>query len=234
MKAYEDVFRIELLRRVPVIIRVDGKAFHTLCRQYEKPFDDSFMARMDRAAVALCEEIQGAQLAYVQSDEISVLIHGYRTIQTQPWVSNGLQKMCSLSASEATKAFNAGVIHRGELGTFDARVFLMPEDEVCNYFVWRQQDATRNSINAVGQSYFPDRDLHGKNTSEVQEMLHQRCGINWNDFATRYKRGRCAVRETYAAGEVTRHRWVIDAEPPIFTADRTYIERHVRIHEEAA
>lgn len=228
MKAYEHAWRFSFPRRVPIIIRVDGKAFHTLTRGCARPFDETLMLCMDRVAVALCEEIQGAQLAYVQSDEVSVLVHGYRSIQSEPWFGNELQKMTSVSAAVATEAFNRD----GPFASahFDSRVFVVPEDEVCNYFIWRQQDATRNSIQMVAQARFSARELHGKNTSDMQEMLFSKVGINWNDYAIRLKRGRCAVRSVYEREGATRHQWTIDNEIPVFSQAREYIERHVEIH----
>jgi tRNA(His) 5'-end guanylyltransferase len=159
MKAYEAPWRAVMTRRVPVIIRVDGKAFHTFARGCARPFDAGLMSAMDAVAVELCKEIQGAQLAYVQSDEVSVLVHGYRTIQTQPWVNNEVQKMVSLTASVATAAFSDAWAERTQSrALFDSRVFLVPEDEVCNYFIWRQQDATRNSIQMTARAHFSDKD----------------------------------------------------------------------------
>lgn len=230
MKQYEDAWRVTLPRRVPVIIRVDGRAFHTLTRDCARPFDGALMAAMDAVALALCEEVQGAQLAFVQSDEVSVLVHGYRTIQTEPWFDGGLQKMASVSASVATAAFNGHPVPTG-LATFDSRVFLVPEDEVCNYFLWRQRDAERNSLQMVAHCHYSPVELHGKDRSELQEMVFQR-GVNWNDFPARKKRGRCALRRTFERGGVARAEWYIDSEVPVFSQDRDYVERHVRIHRE--
>lgn len=238
MKRYEHVWQVALPMRVPVIIRVDGRAFHTVTRHMERPFDTRMLSAMDLVAIALCEEIQGAQMAYVQSDEVSVLVHGYETIQTQPWFGNELQKMCSISASVATCAFNAFAADRAAEGQpmivaaahFDSRAFLMPEDEVTNYFIWRQQDATRNSIQMVARAHFSHREVHGKDQGEMQEMLFARKGINWNDLPDYEKRGRCAVRRTFEREGAERAEWGIDHHPPVFTKDRDYIEKHVRIH----
>jgi tRNA(His) guanylyltransferase len=218
MKAHEFACRPVFPRRIPIVIRVDGRAFHTLTRRCDRPFDRHFMRAMDKVGLGLCAEIQGAKLAYIQSDEVSVLVHGYDTIQTEPWFGNDVQKIVSVSASVATQVFltewEAGGAH------FDARAFLMPEDEVCNYFIWRQQDAVRNSINMVGQSYFSQAQMHGKSGDEVQEMLHQATGVNWGAMPARLKRGRCAVRSLVSA-------WEIDDEIPTFTTERAYINRHL-------
>lgn len=198
---YEDRTRIKLQRRGYVIIRVDGKAFKTYTKGLLKPFDDGLIQDMDSTATYLCKNIMGAKFAYVQSDEISILLTDFETLQTQAWFDNNLQKMCSVSASLATSAFNGNRLNRLVNGgmkvnemqwaNFDSRVFQIPsKTEVENYFIWRQQDATRNSISSVAQSAFSHSQLNGKSTDEMQEMLFQEKGINWNDFSPRYKRGR--------------------------------------------
>jgi tRNA(His) 5'-end guanylyltransferase len=268
MKAYEDAYRVYLPRRVPILLRVDGKAFHTLTKHCERPWYDRLCAAMDAVALALCEEIQGAQLAYVQSDEVSVLIHGYRTITSEPWLNNGLQKIVSVSASVATAAFNdayrssavrwlvpAGTdldVMDGNIGIiryvgpncvpelaptksahFDSRAFMMPEDEVANYFLWRQRDAERNSIQMLARAHFSHTECHKKSCVDLQDMLHTK-GVNWNDCPTVHKRGRCAVRADFERDGTVRSGWVIDKEIPMFGQDRAYVERHVNVHKEAA
>ena len=227
MKGYEAVSDGALMRRSPVVVRVDGKAFHSLTRGMERPFDDGFSSCMDAVAVALCEGAQGAKVAYAQSDEVSVLLTDYDTLQTDGWFGYRIQKIASVSASIATAAFNSayrGRFDNGRVGLFDARVFVLPRDEVTNYFVWRQRDAVRNSIQSTGQAHFSHKDLHRKSTNEVQEMLFSERGINWNLTPTYFKRGRCCVREAFDHEGTERHRWVIDREIPEFSKDREYIE----------
>lgn len=242
MKGYENVSRIYLPRRLPVIIRVDGRAFHTFTKGFQKPFDDVFAQAMRETALMLCKEIGGAKMAYVQSDEISVLVTNNDTINTQPWFDNNLQKLVSLSSSIATLAFNNGfqvavasynesfgqlttyfqALHKA---TFDARAFILPPNEVCNYFIWRQQDATRNSIQMVAQSLYSHKELQGKNCDELQEMIFQK-GINWNNYQPWQKRGICLIKETVDNdSENARRIWKPDYDTPIFTQDRNYIER---------
>lgn len=231
MKQYEHVTRTSLTRRMPAIIRVDGKAFHTLTSSMDRPFDANFTACMWAAAVSLCEEIQGAQIAFTQSDEISILLVDYQALDTQSWFDASIQKMCSVSASIATQAFGELFRKRfpGSHGRplFDSRVFNLPREEVVNYFVWRQQDATRNSIQMVGQAHFSQKQLHGLSCDMIQEKLFQEKGINWNDTKVCFKRGACAVRETFDVDAAERSRWTINEEPPIFTQSREFIERHV-------
>lgn len=264
MKSYENISRHYLTRRVPVIIRVDGKAFHTFTKGMKKPFDYVLMNTMQETMKALCENIQGCVFGYTQSDEITLVLTDYATISTDAWFGYNVQKMASIAASIATLAFNKifeemtcfaiqyydqiaspeallefdSSVYEKKFNTalFDARVFSVPKDEVCNCLIWRQQDATRNSIEAVGQTYFSATQLHKKTCNMIQEMLWSEKGINWNDFQTRCKRGSCCYRvsETETMPdprnqgrtiEVTRRKWTIDTEPPIFTQDRDYIEK---------
>lgn len=225
---YENRSRFFLPRRTYLIIRVDGKAFHTYTKGLERPFDDGLIEDMDLTAGYLCKNIMGAKFAFVQSDEISVLVTDFDDIGAQGWFDNNLQKMCSVSASMATMAFNKLRLARIGLdkmkwAEFDSRVFQVPQKvEVENYFIWRQQDTTRNSISSVAQSLYNSKQLHGKNSSDQQEMIFQK-GINWNDYAPKYKRGRLILKETYEKEPgVIRTRWASN-EPPIFTQDREFI-----------
>lgn len=262
---YENVNRFYLTRRMPVIIRMDMKAGHTFTRGMKKPFDDIFVKTMQETMKYLCENIQGCVLGYTQSDEISLVLTDYAELTTDAWFGNNLQKMCSVSASMATlafnKAFNDNIVRyidshfdtdcdvtkdlaeytkilinaRNKGAMFDSRVFTIPKEEVCNYILWRQQDATRNSIQSVGQANFSDKELHKKSTKDIQDMLMTQKGINWNDYATTLKRGSCCIKaddsltEYDEAGNICgytqRSKWVIDNEIPIFTQDRNYIER---------
>ena len=201
---YEDRTRFKLARRTNTIIRIDGKAFHTYTKGLKRPFDRGLMEDMNKTAEFLCQNIQGAKFAYVQSDEISILVTDYDDISTHAWFDANLQKMASIAASLATARFNQLRMSRScsygqldkdyidefKLAMFDARVFQIPyQEEVLNYFIWRQQDATRNSISSVAQAHFSDKELHGKKTNQMQDMLMLEKGINWNDFLPREKRG---------------------------------------------
>lgn len=262
---YENVNRFYLTRRMPVIIRMDMKAGHTFTRGMKKPFDDIFVKTMQETMKYLCENIQGCVLGYTQSDEISLVLTDYAELTTDAWFGNNLQKMCSVSASMATlefnKAFNDNIVRyidshfdtdcdatkdlaeytkilinaRNKGAMFDSRVFTIPKEEVCNYFIWRQQDATRNSIQSVGQANFSDKELHKKSTKDIQDMLMTQKGINWNDYAATLKRGSCCIKVDDSltkydeagniCGYTQRSKWVIDNGIPIFTQDRNYVEK---------
>ena len=212
-RQYESRARYLLPRRTYTVVRVDGKAFHSFARHCAKPFDDALMAAMDATAVYLCAHAQGSQWAFVQSDEISVLLTDFDKTTTDAWFDGNVQKIASISASIATAGFRHSYPYAYP-ALFDARCFTIPDPiEVENYFVWRQQDATRNSIQMVAHSLYSHGELNGKNVNEQQEMIFAR-GVNWNDYPARYKRGRVAVYRDTA--------WVIE-EPPVFTQDRTYL-----------
>jgi len=231
MKGYENVTRNYLVRRMPTLIRLDGKAFHTLTRKMDKPYDVDFKNIMLEVAKYLTENIMGVKLAYVQSDEISLLLVDYTKLETEAWFNNNIQKMVSVSASMATAKFNQLWAEfpadkkrtEDELPMFDSRVWNIPREDVANYFVWRQQDATRNSIQGLGQAEFGHKEMHGKNMSVVQDMLMLNKGINWNDVDTYFKRGGCVSRKSTDNGSTV----VIDNDTPIFTKDREYIECHL-------
>ena len=278
MKGYENSYRMYLPKRMPVIIRVDGKAFHSFTKEFKRPFDDMLISCMQTTAMRLCSQIEGAKLAYVQSDEISILLTNNDTIETEPWFGNNLQKLASITASMATLAFNREwnnlvdeydmdyeawamfdepyekeekrelqnrLFHAYDKASqngalFDARAFVLPEDEVVNYFWWRQLDATRNSIQMVAQYYFSHNELQGLNCNELQNKLLTEKNINWNNYPISYKRGSCIVKKDTKVlvnvnfnydfnkepefTEVMRKRWTIDQNIPIFSQEREYIE----------
>jgi tRNA(His) 5'-end guanylyltransferase len=239
MKGYEAAFKYKLLRRGYTMIRIDGKAFHTYTKGLKRPFDQGLIDDMDTTAAYLCKEIQGAVCAFVQSDEISILICDFEKNETSAWFDNVIQKMCSVSASMATARFNKAIIERFieegwttlirirdmKWAEFDSRVYQLPTTtEVENYYIWRQQDTVKNSISSVAQSMFSHKELNGKNGNEKQEMMFQKDGTNWNDFDPKLKRGRMIVKETYEKmPDVFRTRWVSIA-PPTFTQDREYLD----------
>lgn len=267
---YENIPKTRLTRREPVIIRIDGKAFHTFTRGFQRPFDNILIESMQETMKYLCENIQGCKLGYCQSDEISLLITDYETINTAAWFDYQVQKMCSIAASMATLAFNRAfskVFYKwgnenlpdwdmggtnkpvdekliklcntyesaSEKGAmFDARCFSIPKEEVCNYFLWRQNDCVRNSIQMVGQANFSHKELQNKSCDKIQDMLMLEKNINWNDFSTVKKRGSCCTKtgkhtvvNMQSGEQVERLVWEIDKEIPIFTQDRNYIERWI-------
>ena len=267
---YEAVPKTRLVRRTPVAIRIDGKAFHTFTRGFEKPFDEVLGKAMRETMKYLCENIQGCVLGYTQSDEITLILIDYKKLTSSAWFDYEVQKMCSIAASMATMAFNkffseavqdwywedplvtnlklpskenlkeiyTKALDKGAM--FDARVFNIPKEEVANLIYWRQLDATRNSIQMVGQANFSHSELQNKSCNVIQEMLFQERDINWNDFPTHLKRGSCCVKSEATTtcaktvdGQVItwaaeRPHWEIDLEIPIFKEEgRQYINKRI-------
>lgn len=239
MKDHERRAEVRLPRRTHTIIRIDGKAFHTYTRGLERPYDAALMADMASTAKHLAENVSGCQLAYAQSDEISLLLTDFASPGTQAWFDNKLQKVVSVSASMATAAFNRLRPH-GDLALFDARAFTLADpEEVANYFVWRQKDAVRNSIAMAAQSLFSHMKLQGVSAKDMQEMLWSQHQLNWNDYDPRFKRGQLVSRfrfteplvytdmrtqQVVTIPEVRRTVWR-DTEAPTFTAHREWLLR---------
>lgn len=248
MKSYEEVSKTQLTKRIPVIIRLDGKAFHTFTKGFNKPYDEVMSQSMKKTMMNLCENIQGCVLGYTQSDEITLVLCDYKDIDTQPWFDYEVQKMCSISSSIATLFFNRifldlvnsceeNIKHRyitaiKKGAMFDSRVFNLPKEEVCNCLIWRQQDATRNSIQSLGQFYFSHKELQNKTCNEIQDMLYKEHNVNWNDCSTYFKRGCCCIKKpieirTKDNNTIIRNKWVVDDNIPIFTKNRDYIENRI-------
>ena len=189
---YEDRGRVYLTRRTPAILRIDGRAFHTFTKRFKRPFDNTFQTCMDNTAYGLIKQIQGAKMAYVQSDEISILLSDYDELNSAAWFDYNVQKMCSVAASMATAEFNdlmAGVSGSPTKVTFDCRVFNIPYEEITNYFLWRAKDWHRNSVQMYARAYFSHQQLHGKSQSEIHEMLHE-IHKNWAvDVPIRFRNG---------------------------------------------
>lgn len=229
MKRYEDAFRYSIPERLPVIIRVDGKAFHTYTKGCKRPFDENLHQVMNETAEFLCKNIMNAKLAYVQSDEISILCVNYNELNTQSWFDNTIQKMISVSAGMASGVFTSlspKIFGVSKLAIFDSRVFPLPREEVCNYFLWRQQDATRNSVQMVARSLYSHKELHKKNVSDLNGMILAK-GINWNTLPIAQQRGRCIIKERYLKDNAERSRWVVDCNIPVFSQNRDYINKEV-------
>lgn len=283
MKEYESVSRTKLINRLPVILRLDGKAFHSFTRNFQKPFDKVLIKTMRDTMKYLCENIQGCVLGYTQSDEITLVLVNYEKLNSEPWFDYKVQKICSIAASMATMAFNKNFdlyardyctyeaskyeyiddipddVNKymytlekayGKGAMFDCRAFNLPKEEVTNNIYWRQLDATRNSIQMVGQTNFSHKKLQNKSCNQIQDMLFTQKGINWNDYPTYLKRGSCCIKEEYfeecedgkeikcpegcsdlyeddeVKNGVWRKKWVIDKNIPIFKGEgREYIDK---------
>lgn len=265
MKNYEQRNRYYLQRRMPVIIRLDMRSGHTFTRGFKRPFDEVFIKSMQDTARYLCKNIMGAKLSYQQSDEISLVLVDYEKLNSEAFFDYRVDKLCSITASMATMAFNKYFRENVEnlyyntkvamtdeeerkwyslyerkfdKAMFDARCFNIPKEEVTNCIYWRQLDASRNSIQMVGQANFSHKELQHKSCNDIQDMLMLQKGINWNDLEIYKKRGSCCIKKSIEyvddnlqqidneLGVTYRNEWVIDNDIPIFKGEgREYIER---------
>ena len=253
---YEQIPKTRLMKRTPVIVRLDGKSFHTFTRGFAKPFDDVLIKTMQETTKYLCENIQGCIFGYTQSDEITLVLQDYKTFDTAAWFDYEVQKMCSIAASMCTMFFNKQfkknveqdildykssmvpqsvelqqkqlaifeayqkAIDKGAM--FDARVFNIPEEEIVNCIYWRALDATRNSIQMVGQANFSQKELQNKSCNKIQDMLFTEKGINWNNFPAYKKRGTACIKTVDENG---RGSWKIDYDMPELVGEgRKYLE----------
>jgi len=224
MKAnYENRYRSYLTRRTPVIMRLDGKSFHTITKECDKPFDSHLRGCMVTAAKSVLAQAQGAQCAYIQSDEINVLLVDYKRLSTEAWLNYNVQKMTSIAASICSVAFSRAF---EQSAYFDCRVFNIPEAEVCNYFIWRQKDWERNSLFMLANVFYSAKQLHKKGKAEIHEMLYE-IGENWADLPSIWKNGTW-IGKAEALG---RSFWQAYHEP-IFTENREIIESLLITEEE--
>ena len=249
MKAYEACYEVRIPARTYTIIRLDGKNFSNFTKMFEKPFDDKLSNVMDVATIELCKYLN-PKFAYTQSDEISLVFTDIENIESELIFDGKLQKLCSISASKVTAAFNKTMLKILALfkydskelydrivsdnlpeidAVFDSRVFIIPDyRDVSNYFIWRQQDCTRNSVSMAASAHLPHKLLENKSGAEKQELLFQEKGINWNEYLPKYKRGVVIKKHSiFIDGEngepVQRSKWIPDYNTPIFTQDKDYL-----------
>lgn len=246
IKQYEECYNIKIPKRCVSIIRLDIRAGHNFTKGFDKPYDKVFIKTMYDTMYYLCQNIPGCQFGYVESDEISLLVYETNP-DAEPWFANRLQKLCSISTSMATLQFNKFFMKNvwefesnqnsqapfiklldsyeraKESGAmFDSRVFVIPESVINPYFIWRQNDCTRNSILGLAQKYMSHKEMHGLKCNELQNILLTKYDVNWNNFTTVEKRGTCSYK-VLVDEEKDRHEWILDFEMPILMDDREFV-----------
>lgn len=214
---YEDAFRIVLPRRAYVVIRIDGRGFHTFTKGLERPYSRRLADALDAAALSLCQEMIGCRFAYGQSDEYSFLLTDFEKENAPLWFDGNLQKIVSVSASLFTAHFNRAF--PGEkIAAFDSRVLVISQRaEVEKYFLWRQLDASANSLNMLASAHHSHAELVGKSNAGKHELLFAK-GVNWAKQPADFKRGR-VVRRSPDGKE-----WETDRAIPVFNRDSGYLE----------
>jgi len=233
MKYYERETNYTLTPKVPVVGRVDGKGFSKFTRQLkldsDSPWDGDFVAAMTVAGKAACEEIQGCQLAYIQSDEITFLVTDTASENTQSYFGYKTRKMNSIVASTVALEFYAELIFRRDdlvdsRPRFDSRFWNVTPDEVVNVFIWRQQDAMRNSVQMWARHHFSHKQVDGKSVAQMKEMLRE-IDADWDELPEDLQRGILLIKREFTepvtftvCGQekttmVTRKRWVAETAP---------------------
>ena len=233
MKMYESVQKTHLMKRTPVIIRLDGKAFHTFTRGLNKPYDKIMVNTMIDTTYELCKNIQGCVFGYTQSDEITLILCDYQTLETEAWFDYRVEKLCSAIASKTARWFSYLYMNivadmtesqdefkkyakKFNCADFDVRVFNVPLDDVTNNVVWRQKDAEKNSVQSLAQSLYSQKELSGIKCKSLQDKMFTEKGINWSELQTYKKRGSACMR--------VDKKWTLDLDMPIVSQNRDYVE----------
>lgn len=231
------------------IVRVDGRAFSRISNKLDKPYSTHFMDWMDAAAIQLCYEMQGAVFAYVQSDEISVIMSDMNGERRGRWFDWNVNKLVSVSASIASGTFNLGFQHdlNGTLwedrrpASFDSRVIPVKSRlDAIQYFMWRQRNAYTNAISMVADRICGSAALNGKNLNDRIDMLFQQ-GIMVNDLPLGLRQGRVITAtkmpgvveyvhkksgETHRA-EVIRNNWAAKVAPWFDWDEAGFLEANI-------
>lgn len=236
MKIYENAYRFKLPIRMPIILRLDGCHFHSYTKKFNKPWDTTIRDAFIHATQVLFKEIGGyLKIAYLQSDEVNCLLTNDDTLTMEPWFDNNLNKLVSVSASILSVAFNEHITQSYAFkeykiksrAFFDSRVFVIPKEEVCNFFFWRQLDCIRNSVSGYAQANFSHKQLHKKNCDDMKEMLLEK-KLNWEALEVWEKFGYCIIRKEIEKNNVIRHLVEPDWNTPIFSEDRNYINKFLQ------
>ncbi len=210
---YEDALRLTVPRRSYVIVRIDGRGFHTFTKDLDRPYCRPLADALDQAASALCREMIGCRFAYGQSDEYSFLLTDFEREDAALWFDGNVQKIVSVSASLFTAYFNKA-FPSDRIAAFDSRILVISQRaEAEKYFLWRQLDASANSLNMLASAHYKHAELTGKSNAEKHEMLFAK-GVNWAKQSADFKRGRAITPA-----------WQVDLSIPVFNRDRTYLER---------
>lgn len=257
MKKYECVTRNYLTNKIPIIIRIDGKAFHKFTKGLDKPCDTIFMEAMKETTIELCKQIQGTIIGYTQSDEISLVLMNTSNKNSELWFNNNLSKIISISASMATLEFNKAFAKFGILyevknfkdidkkkyskkymtANFDSRAFNIPREEIINYFIWRQRDCQKNAVNSAARTIFSHKQILGLNQKQLKEKMLTEKEINFDVcYADAFKNGITIIKEPKERigydkfgkkCSTISNQWTEKNGTIIFEADRDKLEEYL-------
>lgn len=242
-KTYEQAYDSRIIRRLPVIVRVDGRSFHKVTKKLSRPYSASMVNLMANTMFLVAKEMDGCVFAYQQSDEITFVLRNDQSLESEPWFNNRVQKIASISAAMTTSTFIK--LHQSMddppqlIGNtlFDARVFAVPSiNEAINNLIFRQQDCIRNAITGAAQAELGKifgrkktfKTLQNKNAQERMQLLLDECDIDFNSYyPAAFRHGVAAYKIPQLIdtdeGQVTRHKWVMDTQLPKFVENRAFI-----------
>lgn len=224
MKSYERKGEVYLPEDRPVILRLDGKAFHTYTKGMVRPFDEALSAAMKQTLKFLCEQVSGCRFGYTQSDEITLILTADVSVSAYgkhyaPWFNNRLQKIITTAASLCTFEFNRIMYPKtNKIAVFDCRAISVPDYvEAANNVFWRQLDARRNSVSMFAQANYTQKQLNGLSCEQMKEKLREEKGLVWDDQIAYQKWGVVCKKDKDNGG------WAIDENTPLLKEDWEYI-----------
>ena len=236
MKFYEKRNSIDLITKQPIIIRLDGKSFHTFTKGLEKPFSINLTIALNYATKKLIENIDNIKFAYLQSDEISLLLCDWDKDSTEPYCKNTKSKLESLSASIFTYYFNEKFKElypeNNKIGFFDSRAFTLPFTEVDNYFIWRQQDCIKNAISMIAYSKYSAKQLQNLSTTDrLNKLLTD--GFILSNIPKFFLNGRSLYKVKKELKDPQGNIYVrnvlsLDNNIPLFKENREFITRYFK------
>ena len=230
MKMYEQA---EASRKamplLPLCVRLDGRAFHSWTKGLKRPHDEKFCGLMHSVTKLLVEETN-AKVGYTQSDEISLVLYS-QTMESELFFDGKFHKINSVCAAIASSMFNSlarEIFPEKPLATFDCRAWNVPNiGEAANALLWREEDATKNSVSMAARSMYSHKQVQNKKRSEMQEMMHEK-GKNWNNYPECFKRGayfRRVTREMFLSDEQLAKIPEGKRPPPGTLYERSVVER---------
>lgn len=228
---YRSLTDTRLVPNSYVLVMLDGRSFSSMIKnKFKLPFDDNFIDMMNETAKYVCENVSGCKLAYVQSDEISLVLTDFDTPTTDSFFGYRTFKLLSIIASLATAKFNqlmtlynmsnglgmnpGDCIMKTKLAQFDCKVWNVPTlNDVYAWFLYRQNDCIKNSKGQLAQTYYSHKELFKLTTDQQIEKLNVEKSINWHEFDDNKKYGRLITKQTITTenGVVCeRLKWVIN------------------------
>ncbi len=240
---YREVSSSKLMRKLPIVINLNGRSFRRITQGIEKPYSTDFSNVMCATAIKLCHEISGAVFAYIFNDDITIVARNDQSVETQAWFQNDIQKIVSVSASIATLEFaNAAksfdLILNGE-ATFTSNVYTVPSTmEAINVLILKQQLCQQTSLNfsafyELSHRYGDDAiDILQNRSPEEKEELLAQCGQHYTTFPLPFRRGIACYRSptliSSRDGDTFRNKWTLNTELPIFSKDSKFLENILR------